>query len=63
MGLQGGVGEPEHAIAEGGVGGDDLFELAQVGGSALELGEQVEIDEVVRGERLRDATKTVWEKK
>ena len=48
MGLQGRVREPEHTIAEGGIGGDDLFEFTQVGGAALELGKQVEINEVVR---------------
>jgi len=45
--LQGGVGEAQHTVAEGGVGGDDLLKLAEVRGLALELGEEVEVDEVV----------------
>jgi hypothetical protein len=47
MMLEGGVGEAQHTVAEGGVGGDDLLEFAEVGGLALELGEEIEVDEVV----------------
>ena len=50
MMLEGGVGEAQHAIAEGGIGGDDFFELAEIGGGVVELREEVEVDEVVLGD-------------
>lgn len=48
--LEGGIGDAEDAIAEGDVGGDKFFDFAQVGGVAVEGGEELEVDEVV----LRD---------
>ena len=47
MALEGGVGEAEDAIAEGGVGGDELFDFAEAGGIAMELGDEFQVDEVI----------------
>jgi hypothetical protein len=54
--VQGRVGEAEDAIAERGVGHDEAFDLAKIGGTATEGGEQAQIDEVIarkggRGDR------------
>ena len=53
MALEGGVGEAEDAIAEGSVGGEKLFDFAEVGGVAVELGEKPEVDEGVLGNGMR----------
>jgi len=49
MALHSGVGEAEDAIAEGGVGGDELFDFAEVGGIAMELSDELQVDEVILG--------------
>ena len=50
MRLERRIRKTQNAIAERGIGGNELIDLAQIGGGMMECGKQLEVSEVVLGD-------------